>query len=68
MGYALFEEINYVNGYLQSVNFDEYLLPTTPVIINAIANATGRHVRDLLANLEQVLFRIQTHPKATVSL
>ena len=28
LGYALFEEINYLDGYLQSVNFDEYLIPT----------------------------------------
>lgn len=102
LGYALFEEINYVDGYLQSVNFDEYLIPTSvdvpemkgfliensfsggpygakniaeptmvptaPAIVNAIANATGRRVRDLPANLEQVLLGYKLHPKATVSL
>jgi CO/xanthine dehydrogenase Mo-binding subunit len=102
LGYALFEEINYVDGYLQSVNFDEYLIPTAvdvpeikgflieksfsggpygakniaeptmvptaPAIINAIANASGRRVRDLPANLEQVLLGYKLHPKATVSL
>jgi CO/xanthine dehydrogenase Mo-binding subunit len=102
LGYALFEEINYVDGYLQSVNFDEYLIPTAvdvpeikgflieksfsggpygakniaeptmvptaPAIINAIANASGRRVRDLPANLEQVLLGYKLHPKATPSL
>ncbi len=101
LGYALFEEINYVDGYLQSVNFDEYLIPTAvdvpeikgflieksfsggpygakniaeptmvptaPAIINAIAHATGRRVRDLPANLEQVLLGYKLHPKATAS-
>jgi CO/xanthine dehydrogenase Mo-binding subunit len=101
LGYALFEEINYLDGYLQSVNFDEYLIPTSvdvpeitgvlvekpfsngpygaknvaepamvpvaPAIANAIANATGRRVRDLPANLEQVLLGEKLHPKATVS-
>ena len=28
LGYALMEEINFVDGYLQSVNFDQYLIPT----------------------------------------
>jgi CO/xanthine dehydrogenase Mo-binding subunit len=102
LGYALFEEINYLDGYLQSVNFNEYLIPTAvdvpeitgiliekpfsngpygaknvaepalvpvaPAIANAIANATGRRVRDLPANLEQVLLGQKLHPKATVSL
>jgi CO/xanthine dehydrogenase Mo-binding subunit len=102
LGYALFEEINYVDGYLQSVNFDEYLIPTAvdvpeisgflvenpyskgpygakniaepvmvpvaPAIINAIANATGRRIRTLPANLEQVLLGHKLHPKATTSL
>ncbi|MEW5960297.1 MAG: molybdopterin cofactor-binding domain-containing protein, partial [Chloroflexota bacterium] len=102
LGYALFEEINYVDGYLQSVNFDEYLIPTAvdvpeitgllvekplsngpfgakniaepvmvsvaPAIVNAIAHATGRRVRDLPANLEQVLLGYKLHPKASVTL
>jgi CO/xanthine dehydrogenase Mo-binding subunit len=102
LGYALFEEINYLDGYLQSVNFDEYLIPTAvdvpeitailvekpfsngpygaknvaepvmvpvaPAIANAIAHATGRRVRDLPANLEQVLLGQKLHPKASVSL
>jgi CO/xanthine dehydrogenase Mo-binding subunit len=28
LGYALLEQIDYDNGYLQSLNFDEYLIPT----------------------------------------
>jgi CO/xanthine dehydrogenase Mo-binding subunit len=101
LGYALFEEINYLDGYLQSVNFDEYLIPTAvdvpqitgilvekpfsngpygaknvaepamvpvaPAIANAIAHATGRRVRDLPANLEQVLLGQKLHPRASVS-
>jgi CO/xanthine dehydrogenase Mo-binding subunit len=102
LGYALFEEINYLDGYLQSVNFDEYLIPTAvdvpeitgilvekpfsngpygaknvaepamvpvaPAIANAIAHATGRRVRDLPANLEQVLLGYKLHPRASTSL
>jgi CO/xanthine dehydrogenase Mo-binding subunit len=28
LGYALLERVDYDNGYLQSTNFDEYLIPT----------------------------------------
>lgn len=89
IGYALMEEALYDQGYLQSVNFDTYLIPTSmdvpdinaifveaefshgpygakniaepalvpaaPSILNAIANATGRRIRDLPADLEKVL-------------
>lgn len=89
LGYALTERIDYDGGYLQSVNLDEYLIPTSmdvphmeavfvetqssigpygakniaepamvptaPAILNAIAYATGRRIRDLPANLERVL-------------
>ncbi len=89
LGYALLERIDYDNGYLQTTNFDEYLLPTAldvpdiktafvesnfsvgpygakniaepamvptaPATLNAIAHATGRHIRDLPANLERLL-------------
>ena len=89
LGYALMEQVGFVDGYLQEVNFDEYLIPTAadvpdiqvkfvealfsqgpygaknvaepalpaaaPAILNAVAHATGRRVRDLPANLERVL-------------
>ncbi len=89
LGYALLEQIDYVNGYLQQTNFDTYLIPTSldvpeiqarfvealfsqgpygaknvaepsmvpaaPALLNALAQATGRRVRDLPANLERVL-------------
>jgi len=28
-GYALYEDVDYVDGYLQSINFDQYLIPTS---------------------------------------
>ncbi|MCC6147858.1 MAG: xanthine dehydrogenase family protein [Anaerolineaceae bacterium] len=28
-GYALYEDVDYMDGYLQSVNFDTYLIPTS---------------------------------------
>jgi hypothetical protein len=31
------------------------MVPSAPAILNAIAHATGRRVRDLPANLERVL-------------
>ena len=102
LGYALLEDINYADGYLQSVNFDEYLIPTSmdvpeikgtlvektfsngpfgakniaepamvsvaPAILNAVANATGRRVRDLPANLERVLLGHELRKKGSVSL
>ena len=89
LGYALFEEAVFADGYLQTVNFNEYLIPTAldvpeikavfveapfsegpygaknvaepalvpvaPAILNAIAQAAGRRVRHLPANLERVL-------------
>lgn len=89
LGYALFEEAIFADGYLQTVNLNEYLIPTAldvpeikavfvetpfsegpygaknvaepalvpaaPAILNAIAQATGRRVRHLPANLERVL-------------
>jgi CO/xanthine dehydrogenase Mo-binding subunit len=89
LGYALFEEAIYEEGYLQATNFAEYLIPTAldvpeievafvekpfsagpygaknvaepamvpaaPAILNAIAQATGRRVRQTPANLERVL-------------
>jgi CO/xanthine dehydrogenase Mo-binding subunit len=89
LGYALMEQIDYVDGYLQQTNFDTYLIPTSldvpeiqarfvealfsqgpygaknvaepsmvpaaPALLNALAQATGRRVRDLPANLERVL-------------
>jgi CO/xanthine dehydrogenase Mo-binding subunit len=96
LGYALFEEIIFEDGYLQTVNFDEYLIPTSvdvpeihgafvekifsegpygakniaepalvsvaPAILNAIAQATGRRVRHLPANLERVLLGHELRP------
>ena len=44
------------------------MVPVSPAITNAIANATGRRVRDLPANLEQVLLGYKLHPRATVSM
>ena len=89
LGYGLLEDFNFVGGKPQSLNFDEYLIPTSmdvpkidciivenpdpvgpfgaksigepaneiaaPAIINAIANATGKRIYQLPANLEQVL-------------
>jgi CO/xanthine dehydrogenase Mo-binding subunit len=89
LGYALMERAEYDGGYIQNVNFDTYLIPTSvdvpelegtfvethfsggpfgakniaepsmvptaPAILNAIAHATGRRIRDLPANLERVL-------------
>jgi CO/xanthine dehydrogenase Mo-binding subunit len=101
IGYALFEEANYAEGYLQETNFNEYLIPTAvdvpeihgylvekpfsggpfgakniaepslvptaPAILNAIAQATGRRVRDLPANLERVLLGKALHPKGSAA-
>jgi CO/xanthine dehydrogenase Mo-binding subunit len=89
LGYGLYEDLDYQNGYAQSINFDTYLIPTSvdmpeiqagfveatfsqgpfgakniaepamvptaPTILNAIANATGRRIRKLPANLERVM-------------
>jgi len=89
LGYALMERVDYDQGYIQAVNFDEYLIPTSmdvpdivgtfvekpfadgpygakniaepglvpaaPAIVNAIAHATGRRIKNLPANLERVL-------------
>ncbi len=89
LGYGLYEDLDYQNGYPQSINFDTYLIPTAidmpeiqgdfveaqfsqgpfgakniaepamvptaPAILNAIAQATGRRVRNLPANLERVV-------------
>jgi CO/xanthine dehydrogenase Mo-binding subunit len=89
LGYALLENVEYADGYLQGVNFDAYLIPTSmdvpdiqvkfvetafshgpygaknvaepalppaaPAILNAVAHATRRRVRDLPADLERVL-------------
>ena len=89
LGYALMERVDYDHGFIQSTNFDEYLIPTAldvpeivgafvekpfaagpfgaknigepgmvpaaPAILNAIANATGRRIRALPANLERVV-------------
>lgn len=88
LGYALIEGVEYDNGYIQNLNFDQYLIPTAvdvpeieavlvekplshgpfgaknmaeptmvptaPAILNAIAHALGRRIRDLPANLERV--------------
>ena len=89
LGYALMERVDYDKGFIQAVNFDEYLIPTAldvpdivgtfvekpfadgpfgakniaepglvpaaPAIVNAIAHATGRRIKNLPANLERVL-------------
>jgi CO/xanthine dehydrogenase Mo-binding subunit len=89
IGYALLEQIDYNGGYLQSTNFDDYLIPTSmdvpdiqavfietnnatgpygakniaepaivptaPAVLNAVAHATGRRIRENPANLERVL-------------
>lgn len=89
LGYALMERIDYDKGFIQSTNFDEYLIPTAldvpdidaailehslsvgpfgakniaepsmvpaaPAILNALAHALGRRIRDLPANLERVV-------------
>lgn len=89
LGYGLYEDLDYQNGYAQNINFDTYLIPTSvdmpeihggfveahfsqgpfgakniaepamvptaPAILNAIANATGRRIRKLPANLERVM-------------
>ncbi len=102
LGYALFEEVIYKEGYPQSVNFDEYLIPTaldvpeiqaafvetscsagpfgaknvaepamvpaSPAILNAIAQATGRRVRHLPANLERVLLGHELQQPASPTL
>ena len=99
LGYALYEDVDYMDGYLQSINFDTYLIPTSvdvpeisgsfvethysqgpfgakniaepamvpvaPTILNAIAQATGRRVRKLPANLERVLLGEALHKKGT---
>lgn len=101
LGYALFEEIIFADGYLQTVNFDEYLIPTSvdvpeiqgvfvekpfsegpygakniaepalvsvaPAILNAIAQATGRRVRQLPANLERVLLGHELRPGGSMT-
>ncbi|MBS1251571.1 MAG: Nicotinate dehydrogenase medium molybdopterin subunit [Anaerolineales bacterium] len=102
LGYALLEDIIFDEGYLQAVNFDEYLIPTSmdvpeiegvfvekpysegpygakniaepamvptaPAILNAIAHATGRRIRDLPANLERVLLGHGLHRAGSVRL
>jgi CO/xanthine dehydrogenase Mo-binding subunit len=102
LGYALFEEAIFDNGYLQSVNFNEYLIPTAldvpemkvvfvekpfsegpygaknvaepalvpaaPAILNAIAQAAGRRVRHLPANLERVLLGHELRQSGSVTL
>jgi CO/xanthine dehydrogenase Mo-binding subunit len=89
LGYALYEDLDFQDGYAQNLNFDSYLIPTSvdmpeiqagfvealysygpfgaknvaepsmvptaPTILNAIANATGRRIRKLPANLERVM-------------
>jgi CO/xanthine dehydrogenase Mo-binding subunit len=99
LGYALYEDVDYMDGYLQSINFDTYLIPTSvdvpeingsfvethysqgpfgakniaepamvpvaPTILNAIAQATGRRVRKLPANLERVLLGETLHKKGS---
>jgi CO/xanthine dehydrogenase Mo-binding subunit len=102
LGYALFEEAIFTNGYLQTVNLDEYLIPTSmdipeikvvfvekpfskgpfgakniaepalvsvsSAILNAIAQATGRRVRHLPANLERVLLGHELRPTGSVTM
>ena len=41
------------------------MVPTAPAILNAIAQATGRRIRDLPANLERVLLGYALHPKGS---
>jgi CO/xanthine dehydrogenase Mo-binding subunit len=101
LGYALFEEAIFADGYLQSVNFNEYLIPTAldvpeikvlfvekpfsegpygaknvaepalvpaaPAILNAMAQATGRRVRHLPANLERVLLGHELRQKGSAT-
>lgn len=89
LGYGLYEDLDYQEGYAQAHNFDTYLIPTSmdmpeiqgdfveatfsagpfgakniaepamvptaPAILNAIANANGRRIRQLPANLERVM-------------
>jgi len=98
LGYALMEGLIYDEGYLQNLNFDEYLIPTAmdvpdihvtfletndpigphgakniaepalvptaPAILNAIAHATGRRIRELPANLERILLGHDLHRPA----
>ena len=89
LGYGLYEDLDYQEGFPQNINFDTYLIPTAldmpeikadfveaqfsegpfgakniaepamvptaPAILNAIAQATGRRIRNLPANLERVM-------------
>jgi len=95
LGYALLEQVIFDGGYLQSTNYDEYLIPTSmdvpdihgvfiethnavgpygakniaepaivptaPAILNAVAQAAGRRIRELPATLERVLLGHDLH-------
>ncbi len=46
LGYALMEQITYVNGYLQETNFESYLIPTAvdvPEIVGTFVEAPFSH-------------------------
>jgi CO/xanthine dehydrogenase Mo-binding subunit len=64
---ACFVEAPFSQGPYGAKNIAEpAMVPTAPAILNAIAHATGRRVRELPANLERVLLGHDLPKKGSV--